>query len=208
MEQLVALLLALAALDALAVHLLGHLLVADLLLLGRPALLDLLDAGLGESAGKTQRRKGERKEKMSYLALGLLLLLHLALALLDGGQVLALLETLRIRGQAGAGPERLLGGMPILACGGVVSRSAAVAGGGEKKSYAPFFLMPTTGAGVEEVVAVAEDDMVGSEREKVFVVVFFPSLVGGLALLSRVFSSRFPSWRRRREAGDYLRPIR
>lgn len=133
MEQLVALLLALAALDALAVHLLGHLLVADLLLLGRPALLDLLDAGLGESAGKTQRRKGERKEKMSYLALGLLLLLHLALALLDGGHVLALLETLRIRGQAGAGPERLLGGMPILACRGVVSRSAAVAGGGEKK---------------------------------------------------------------------------
>lgn len=45
-EKLVALLAALQALDALSVHLLCHLLVASLLLLGSSLILDALDVGL------------------------------------------------------------------------------------------------------------------------------------------------------------------
>lgn len=47
-EQLVALLAALQALDTLCVHLLCHLLVASLLLLGSSLILDALDVGLGK----------------------------------------------------------------------------------------------------------------------------------------------------------------
>lgn len=46
-EQFVALLAALQALDPLAIHLLRHLLVASLLLLGFSSILDALDVGLG-----------------------------------------------------------------------------------------------------------------------------------------------------------------
>lgn len=46
-EQLVALLSALETLNPLVVHLLSHLLIAELLLLGLAAILDALDMGLG-----------------------------------------------------------------------------------------------------------------------------------------------------------------
>lgn len=45
-EQLVALLSALETLDSLVMHLLGHLLIPELLLLGFPAILDALDTCL------------------------------------------------------------------------------------------------------------------------------------------------------------------
>lgn len=50
-EELVALLAALETLDPLLVHLLGHLLVADLFFLCSSAVLDALDVGLRSESG-------------------------------------------------------------------------------------------------------------------------------------------------------------
>lgn len=55
-EQFVALLPPLQPLDSLAMHLLGHLVVALLLLLGGATVLDLLDMGLHCQLGRTEDR--------------------------------------------------------------------------------------------------------------------------------------------------------
>lgn len=59
-EKLVALLSALQALDALGMHLLGHLLIASLLLLGSALVFDTLDVGL-EVVSVVYQRRGEDK---------------------------------------------------------------------------------------------------------------------------------------------------
>jgi hypothetical protein len=51
----------------------------------------------------------------SYLAFGLFFVLHLLLALLDGGHGLALLEPFLVRGQTGVETEWFLVLMPVLA---------------------------------------------------------------------------------------------
>jgi hypothetical protein len=65
-EKLVALLAALQALDALCVHLLCHLLVASLLLLGSSLILDALDVGLN-GKGVVSYRIATRRRRMNEM---------------------------------------------------------------------------------------------------------------------------------------------
>lgn len=103
------------------VHLLGHLLVPLLLLLGRPAIADALDLGLRPSASSTVSVRPE-----SYLSLSLLLLFHLTFPLLDGFVGLAGFLSFGVGSQARGGTEGLLGGVPLLAYYAVSNRVISV----------------------------------------------------------------------------------
>lgn len=111
-QQLVALLSALQPFNPLAMHLLGHLLVPLLLLLGFSAVFDALDVRLYTPSVHVE----EAVQAHPHLPLCLFLLLHLPLPFLDGLLVLPCLLSLRVRGQARRGAEGFFGIAPVFSC--------------------------------------------------------------------------------------------
>lgn len=106
-----------------------------------------------------KKKNKKKKRRVTHLSFGFPLLLHLALALLDGLLVLARLLALGIGRQARTGAEWLLGIMPVFSWkGNRVSREMTTDSSGDLgpcERYIPFLRMPLAGGTLGAVAAAA-----------------------------------------------------